>query len=242
MTERVCLLTGASGLLGTAFIERFANEYAIAAIHHRHLVEFATQAQVFVDPLCPSRQFVAPQRQVYAIQADLSQPPEIDRVLDEVLSRFGHVDLLIHGAALRCYSPVADIGVLERVETLFSVNLFAALRLCVGLVQKFWSLDPAANARSNRNVINISSSAGSFVYPDQGQSLYATSKAALNHLTYHLASELWDFGVRVNAVAPDSFPGRVATAEVLDAIRDLDSSNKTGQIVSICPAIRSSGA
>ena len=56
------------------------------------------------------------------------------------------------------------------------------------------------------------------MYPDLGQALYASSKAALNHLTYHLASELWDIGVRVNAVAPDTFPGRVSIDDIRTAV------------------------
>jgi NAD(P)-dependent dehydrogenase (short-subunit alcohol dehydrogenase family) len=69
------------------------------------------------------------------------------------------------------------------------------------------------------------------MYPDLGQSLYGTSKAALNHLTYHLANEFWDLGVRVNSIAPDTFPGRIPTEEVLEAILVLDTSNQTGQVV-----------
>ena len=241
MTDRVCLLTGASGFLGTAFIERFADDYAIAAVHHSRLVEFATQTQFFVDPLQPSGPLATARRPVYAVRADLSRPDEVRKVIDEVLCRFGRVDVLINGAALRCFSSLTDTLALESAETLVSVNLLAILRLCAGLVEQFWRFDPDANTRLNRNVINISSSAGLFVYQDQGQGLYAASKAALNHLTYHLASELWDFGLRVNAVAPDSFPGRVATMDVLDAIHDLDNSEQTGKIISICPRVTPAG-
>lgn len=57
--------------------------------------------------------------------------------------------------------------------------------------------------RSNRNVVNLSSTAGLFVYPDLGQSVYAASKAALNHLTYHLASDFCGFCV--GALPPPLF-------------------------------------
>jgi NAD(P)-dependent dehydrogenase (short-subunit alcohol dehydrogenase family) len=231
MTERVCLLTGASGLLGTAFIERFAGDYQIAAIHHTHPLEFATQTQMFVDPLHPSEAPPFDDRKVYSIAADLSKPRDVERAIDEVLNHFGRVDLLIHAAAVRFYSQLLSAAALERAETVFAVNVLACARLCVGLAQRFWHVDPAENVQCNRNVINISSSAGLFIYPDQGQSLYAASKAALNHLTYHLASEFWDLGIRVNAVAPDTFPGRIEVVEVLDAIRHLDGSDQTGQIV-----------
>ena len=85
----------------------------------------------------------------------------------------------------------------------------------------------------NRNVVNISSTAGHFVYEDLGQGLYATSKAALDHLTYHLASEFWDLGIRVNAVAPDTFPGRDATGESSTRSWRSTSSADTGQVVEV---------
>jgi NAD(P)-dependent dehydrogenase (short-subunit alcohol dehydrogenase family) len=231
MTERICLLTGASGLLGTAFIERFTAHYKIAAVCNRNLVEFATQEQAFVDPLCPSEEIAANRRAVFSIMADLSKPHEIDRVIDQVIDRFGRVDLLINGAAVRKYSHLLAPGALDGAEMLFSVNLLAAVRLGVGLAERLWRLDPDENLQFNRNIINISSTAGLFMYPDLGQSLYGTSKAALNHLTYHLANEFWDLGVRVNSIAPDTFPGRIPTEEVLEAILVLDTSNQTGQVV-----------
>jgi NAD(P)-dependent dehydrogenase (short-subunit alcohol dehydrogenase family) len=60
--------------------------------------------------------------------------------------------------------------------------------------------------------------------------VYSSSKAALNHLSYHLASELWHIGIRVNAVAPDVFGAEVSVTEVLDAIVAYDESLQTGQI------------
>jgi NAD(P)-dependent dehydrogenase (short-subunit alcohol dehydrogenase family) len=228
--KRVCLLTGASGLLGTAFIERFAEQYQIVAVHHRHPIHFATQDQSFVDPLFPSRDIGANRHAVYALRADITNAREIDGLIDEVIERFGQVDLLINGAAIRAWSPLLFPSGIECAEELFRLNLHAPLCLCVGLAQKVWRANPESNLSYNRNIINVSSTAGLLVYPDLGQALYGSSKAALNHLTYHLASEFWDIGVRVNAIAPDTFPGRVSTNVVLDAIAALDASDETGQI------------
>lgn len=114
---------------------------------------------------------------------------------------------------------------------MFNVNILAPLRLSLSLAKTFWHVDPPMNVQLNRNIVNISSTAGLFVYPNTGEALYASSKAALNHLTYHLASEFWDLGIRVNAVAPDTFPGRVSFDEVLDAIIMLDESDGTGDVL-----------
>jgi NAD(P)-dependent dehydrogenase (short-subunit alcohol dehydrogenase family) len=229
--KRVCLLTGASGLLGTAFLERYAERYHVIAVHHRNPIQFATQQQQFIDPLAPQREMAVNAHAVHAIQADIALPLQIDRLIDEVVERCGQVDLLLNVAALRGWANLLDPHALDGVDRLMDVNVLAPLRLCVGLARRLWIADPDDNVRANRNIINLSSTAGLFVYPDYGQSMYAMSKAALNHLTYHLASEFWHIGIRVNGIAPDTFPGRVPTDAVLDEIIALDSSDRTGQVV-----------
>jgi NAD(P)-dependent dehydrogenase (short-subunit alcohol dehydrogenase family) len=229
--KRVCLLTGASGLLGNAFIERYASEYEIVAVYHRNAVRFATQDQEFVDPLDPERKIEANNHAVYAIRADLTKPLEVDRLIGEVAGQFGNIDLVINGAVMRSYTPLLKPGLIDCAEALFQINLHAPLRLSAGLAQTIWRSDPEANIRRNRNIINISSTAGLFVYPDVGQALYASSKAAMNHLTYHMASEFWDIGVRVNAIAPNTFPGIVPIERVLEAIVAFDAGGETGEVL-----------
>ena len=101
------------------------------------------------------------------------------------------------------------------------------------LARQAWSARVEENVERNRNVVIVASSAGLYVYPDLGQGVYAASKAALIHLAYHLASECWDLGVRVNTIAPDTFPGRVETDQVVDAIVAFDEGSETGQTTSI---------
>jgi NAD(P)-dependent dehydrogenase (short-subunit alcohol dehydrogenase family) len=231
VVTRVCLLTGASGSLGTAFLERYADRYEIVAVHHRRPVYFPTQGQNFVDPLAPERQVVANARRAHAIRADISRQEEIDAVVEGALRAFGRVDLLVNAAAIRSFSPLLAHGADAGAAGLFRVNVLAPLRFSLSLARLFWSADREANVHLNRNILNVSSTAGLFVYADTGQALYASSKAALNHLTYHLASELWGLGIRVNAVAPDTFPGRVPIGDVLDAIAAFDKSSETGQVL-----------
>jgi NAD(P)-dependent dehydrogenase (short-subunit alcohol dehydrogenase family) len=230
VVKRVCMLTGASGTFGTAFIEQCAADYHIAAIHHCTPISFATQDQVFVDSLAPENLIPANDLAVHAIRGDLSRPDEIARVAAEALAVFGQVDLLINAAVHRSFSALLDPATLEHAGRAWQLNVLAPLLLSIEMANRFFKTDPADNALHNRNVVNLSSTAGLFVYPDFGQAMYATSKAALNHLTYHLASEFWDLGVRVNAVAPDTFPGRVPTEDVVDAVLALDRSQKTGTI------------
>ena len=119
---------------------------------------------------------------------------------------------------------------LADAEQTMNINVLAPIRLAVGFARLYWCFHPKENVKFRRNVINVSSTAGLYVYPDLGQALYATSKAALNQATYHLASELWDIGIRVNVVAPNSFPDIVPVESVLDQIAAFDNSEETGRI------------
>lgn len=231
--RRVCVLTGASGPLGAALIDRCDDRYEIVAVHHRRPVYAATQSQTFVDPLDPKADCASNGHRLHAIRADISDREAVDAIVSEVLDTFGRVDVLINAAAVRELSPLLATTTDASAETVLRVNVLAPLWLTLGLARAHWRNDPDANVSLNRNVINVSSTAGQFVYQDLGQALYATSKAALDHLTYHLASELWDIGIRVNAVAPDTFPGRVPTSDVVDAILALDESSDTGQLVEV---------
>ncbi|WP_046867880.1 SDR family oxidoreductase [Microvirga massiliensis] len=231
--KRVCLLTGASGLLGRSLIERCSSDYWFIAVHNNSPVDFATQDQFFIDPLEPDRDIAMNDTAVFSIRANLASQDEVVRIVDEVVQTCGRVDLLVNAAARRDWSPLLTPGAVDSADQLLAVNLLAPLRLTIEVAKRCWLSDPYGNIRNSRNVVNIASSAGLFVYPDLGQALYATSKAALIHLTYHLASELWDLGVRVNGVAPNTFPGLVATDDVIDAVLDFDHGNKTGQIAKL---------
>lgn len=215
---------------GTAFINRYAHDYHIAAIYHRNFVKYATQEQHFIDPLEPSLPVPENEDAVYALKADLTDGDGILAVVRFVLDRFGTIDLLINGAAYRGWSHLLSPGSLDVADAIWNLNVLAPLRLSVAIAKEYWSANQEANLKANRNIVNLSSTAGLFVYPDLGQALYASSKAALNHLTYHLASEFWNIGIRVNAVAPDTFPGRIRTDEVLDAVIRFDRSGATGQV------------
>jgi NAD(P)-dependent dehydrogenase (short-subunit alcohol dehydrogenase family) len=71
------------------------------------------------------------------------------------------------------------------------------------------------------------------VFAGSGQAVYAASKAAQNQVTRHLAAEFGVFGVRVNGLAPNSFPGVVDTERVARAIVRLDGEQVTGRILAV---------
>ncbi|WP_034592847.1 SDR family NAD(P)-dependent oxidoreductase [Hamadaea tsunoensis] len=230
MTRRVCLLTGASGTFGQAFVRRCAADYQIVAAHHTTPIEYATQDQSFVDPLRPEAGVAENEDAVYSIAADLLAPDGPARVVAETIRAFGRIDMLVNAAARRDWGPLTAPESLDALPDLFALNVFVPVRLAAEAADAYWRRDPADNARELRHVVNLSSTAGHYVYPDLGQGVYSASKAALTQLTYHQASEFWNLGVRVNAVAPNTFPGIVGVDDVIDAVLAFDKSEETGTI------------
>src|SRR6266849_1194880 len=95
-TKRVCLLTGASGTLGTAFCRLYADKYHIAGVYRSRPPSVPTQSQWFVDPLDPQTPVHESKHPIFAIQADLADERELARTVELVLARFERVDLLIN--------------------------------------------------------------------------------------------------------------------------------------------------
>ena len=232
--RRVCLLTGAGGTLGDTFCWLYAQRYDIVAVCRRRRPRVASQHESFVDPVEPDVDLPENRGQVYIVTADLEQEHEIERIVDIALARFGHVDLLVNNAAYSNWHPqgvVDGTAALRDVDRHFSMNVGVPLRLAVRLAQQSWVREDLTNRARNRNVVNVSSLAGSKLFPHQGQGIYAASKAALNQLTRHLGSEFASFGVRVNAVAPNSFPSIVSTESVARAVVRLDEESVTGRVL-----------
>ena len=228
----VCLLTGASGLLGTAFCRRYATRYRIVAVWHKNLPRVPTQDQQFIDPLAPRDPLAENSHPVFAVCADLQSARQIEQLVGKVVHRFRQVDLLVNSAAYRHWSPfAADTDLVADFDRHFATNVRAPLHLAVALVRQLWSGQGDANRTANRSVINLSSTAGLRVYPGYGQGLYSASKAALDFVTSHLAAELEPVGVRVNALAPNTYPGIVTTEMVLDRLLHLAEGSMTGKIL-----------
>jgi NAD(P)-dependent dehydrogenase (short-subunit alcohol dehydrogenase family) len=120
---------------------------------------------------------------------------------------------------------------LESIGPQLQTNLVVPLKLSVALAHAFWRERDQENRAVNRNIVNLSSTAGLKIYHNLNQSIYSASKAALNFLTRHMADEFRPIGLRVNAVAPNTFPRIVSTESVVAAVRKLDSDSATGKIL-----------
>jgi len=231
----VCLLTGASGTLGEAFCRRYSEQFRIVGVHRSRDLSVDNQDSWTVDPLAPAGRHTGadrPAEGVFAVRADLAEPEAIDRVVELALARFGRIDSVVNAAGMALWGPVlTSPQVVDMAAEQLMLNTLVPLRLVRGVAQRFWRNRAGENRAGNRCVVNVSSAAGLWVYPGRGQSVYSASKSALNTMSMHLADELSPIGIRVNVLAPESFPDPVPALAVVEALADLITGDDTGQIV-----------
>jgi NAD(P)-dependent dehydrogenase (short-subunit alcohol dehydrogenase family) len=139
--------------------------------------------------------------------ADLVQPGEPERVVEQAREMVGPIDILINNAA---------INVPERAEAITDDAWDAVMALNVRVAMRLTrAVTPAMRARGWGRIVNISSVSPN--RPLEGSSAYATSKAALDGLTRASAIDLLSSGVTVNAIAPGFLSTQSRVSLPLDA-------------------------
>ncbi len=128
----------------------------------------------------------------------------VERMVAEVVDRFGGVDILINNAGLSSSAPIweMDPDVFDRVSASHAKGTFNTIR-CVA---------PGMRARGWGRIVNLVSRAGLVGIP--GTAAYAAGKGAVFALTNVAARDLASAGITVNAVNP----GSTGTRMVLGAV------------------------
>lgn len=179
---KVAIVTGAMGGIGTeisALLACYGADIVAADINLSTAQRLEETIRNF-DRKCLSR------------QVDLTNPKEVETLVQETLSTFGRIDILVNNAGITNRKPAVDLTI-EEWDQLMGVNLKAVF-ICSKTVGKIM-----INQKRGR-IINISSTAGIQGYPNR--SAYAASKGGVILLTKALANEWGPFNVNVNAVAP----------------------------------------
>jgi len=164
LAGRRVLITGASRGIGRALATQFAAAGARVALVARSEAPLKELAGRLGGTAYP---------------ADLCDPDQLAGLIDRVEAD-GPVDVLVNNAGVDMAGFIHEISAAD-VETLYRLNLIAPVELCRQLVPRM--LD-----RGRGHVAVISSMAGVGSYP--GYSIYASSKAALNHFTACLRADL----------------------------------------------------
>lgn len=129
---------------------------------------------------------------VWVRALDVTKEAERKQLVEEVVERWGRVDVLVNNAGISYRAVGEHIGVIE-AENQFAVNVLAPMQLTRQLL-------PVMREQRKGHIINISSVGGMMAMPTMG--LYSASKFALEGASEALWYEMRPWGVRVVLVQP----------------------------------------
>ncbi len=179
------LITGASGGIGMALVEKFASlGYNVIGSMRSEKPEILEKWSEW------SEKYTVSIRPVYF---DLSDEESVKNALGTFLKdKDNPIEVLINNAGIP-YGATSMMTPMKDLKNVMQINFFGAIYVSQ-LVAK------SMIKRKNGSIVNISSVGG--IETTQGYLAYGSSKAALIHATGIMAKELAGAGIRVNAVAP----------------------------------------
>ncbi len=194
MAGKTALVTGAARGIGLATTLKFLTEgrrVAMVDIDGEELTKVASGL-----------------KNVLAIEADVSDPDQVENMAAEVRSEFETLDALINNAGVADFGPIEETT-FARWRRVMETNLdgpFLVSQACVPFM-----------AQPGGAIVNIASISG--LRASTLRVAYGTSKAALVHLTQQQAVEYGEIGIRANTVSPGPVDTKLALAVHTPAIR-----------------------
>lgn len=182
LKNKLALVTGAGGGLGSAIAQGFAREGARVVVADIDAARAASAAKVITDQ----------GGQAWSETLDVTDREGVQKFAKALTERLGPIDILVNNAGISGRASMDDPQAPEVWDRIISVNL-------EGLFNVTHAFVPALKA-SHGCIINLSSIVA-FVSGISSAG-YIASKGAVRSLTQALARDLAPFGVRTNAVAP----------------------------------------
>ena len=182
LTGKVAVVTGASKGIGASIAEHLAAEGAAVVVNYSSSKEGADRVVANIKKKGG---------QAIAVQANLANPAEVQKLFAETKKAFDKVDILVNNAGIYEFAPLEAIT-LEHFHKQFDLNVLGLLLATQEAAKHFGSAGGA--------IVNISSVAADLAPPTT--SVYSATKAAVNAITRSLAQELGPRKIRVNAVNP----------------------------------------
>jgi len=183
MGNKVVVITGSSRGIGKACALKLAKEGYNIVINYNTNEEMALKLleeikRIGVDSI--------------AIRADVSNSDDVKRLIEETISHFGKIDILINNVGY-LHDDFLIMLSNKEIDKTIDTNIKSCFYCCKEVAIKMYN-------EGKGKIINVSSISSKKAI--EGQSLYSATKGAINSLTLVLAKELSRWGITVNAVAP----------------------------------------
>ena len=197
---QVAIVTGCSTGLGVQMAKALANQGAniVAIARRQEMIEAV--AKEIKDTYGV---------ETMAIKCDITDTAVVDSAIDQVMAKFGRIDIVINNAGTGAVAPAEDITD-DQFNNEMNIDLFGTFRVARAAAKK--AMIPAKYGR----IINISSMYGLVGNKIAGSAPYHAAKGGVVNLTRALAAEWGKYNITVNAICPGYFYTDL-TRETLDS-------------------------
>lgn len=182
LSGKVAIVTGGGSGIGQGVAVALAKENVSVVICGRRKEALEKTARLIEDD----------GGRITTVQGDVSQTPDVQRVVRAALDSFGRLDILINNAGISGGDSIHKMTD-EDWDQVMSVNLrgpFLMAREVLGIFRE----------QKSGHIINISSESGLEFYPGDGS--YGLSKHAINDMGEYIQRENQELNIRVNTVCP----------------------------------------
>ncbi len=230
LENKVCIVAGAASLRGIG--------YAIAQLFAEHGAKLAVIDLAMTDAVAGEirssiKQATGRDVDLIGLKCDIANADDCERVVAEVVSRFGTVDCLVNSAAVVKSQGLLTIQEKE-FDLMVNVNLKGAFNLCKSVL-------PVFALHKSGSIVNVASVAAQRGGGLVGGAHYAASKGGVISLTRTVAREFGPQGIRANVVCPSMtetgmLDGNVTEdkfQEIVDAI-PLKRAGKARDVAGAC--------
>lgn len=209
LTDKIAVVTGGGRGIGRAVSLRLAHEGATVAVNYR---SDRASAESLV------KEITSRGGNATAIQADVTEPDDIGRLVDAAVEKFGELHILVSNAGIEHFGALDEITPAD-FDRVFATNTRAQL----------FAAQHAARHLGAGGRIVLTSSVNARK-PWLHHTLYAASKAAVEAIAGNLAIELGRREITINAVAPGGTRTDMAAEHYSDTDMDIKGMVSLGRL------------
>jgi NAD(P)-dependent dehydrogenase (short-subunit alcohol dehydrogenase family) len=220
---KVAIVAGAARNLGSLIAKQLGDEGASIVVHYHSPTSKAEAEDT-------AKQIQAGGSDAVTFQGDLTKVVQVERLFSDTVRRFGKVDIAVNTAGMMLKKPLEEVTE-EEYDRMFAVNSKAG----------FFFLREAARQTSDEGKI-ISIVTSLLAAFTGNYSVYAGSKAPVEHFSKALAKELAPRHISVNCVAPGPldtpFFHAAETEEAVECHKAASLTGALGDVKDIAPIVK----
>lgn len=220
LTGKVALVTGSSRGIGRNIAEELALQGA------KVIINYAGNSEKAIAVVAAIKRQGG---EATAIQADISQVVEVERLFQRAMEAYGKIDILVNNAGIMITKPVTAVTE-EDFDRIFAVNVKGTYFACQ---------QAARHMAANGRIINFSTSVAGLMFP--AYSIYAGTKGAVEQFTRQLAKEFGPRRITINAVAPGPVNTELFTVgktkEQIETLTTMNAFGRLGETADIAKVV-----